>query len=76
MPCTPIVGGFACSRGSKKTQPRRYCVVCLREGKTTPAPLLCDFRSAAGAPTCDKGLCAEHAVHRGFRDFCPDHPHE
>lgn len=80
MPCmrfsTPSGSGFVCSRGP---QPRRLCVVCLREGKRTPAPVLCDWPNDAltrnPAPkTCDKSLCRAHAVAVGPGiDHCPDH---
>ena len=36
---------------------------------------LCDYRS--GGKTCDKPLCAMHAVPQGRnRDHCPDHPNQ
>lgn len=74
MPCVKIPNGFACSRRRQYAeQPKHYCVVCLRDGVKTHAPTLCDFRSEVGGPTCDKGLCNNHAMKHGFDDYCPDH---
>lgn len=74
MPCVKIPNGFVCSRRRQYAeQIRHYCVVCLKNGKKISAPILCDFRTEVGGPTCDKGLCREHAVRQGFEDYCLAH---
>lgn len=84
MDCHPFSGpdglrGFVCSRGQKRHEPRRFCVVCLRAGTKTPATILCDwpndaFTSSPAPKTCDAGLCREHAVRVGTGiDHCPGH---
>lgn len=80
-PCIPFstpegTGGFVCTRGSAKGQPRRYCVPCLKDGVRTLAPFLCDFPVSTGK-TCDAAICEKHALRFGFpektRDHCPEH---
>lgn len=82
MTCTPFsiggMTGFVCSRGPKATGPRHYCVACLRDGKKTPAPWLCDYPQGTALPavgrTCDKAMCDEHRTNiRPNCDHCPDH---
>ncbi len=78
MTCHPFTlgdgtTGFVCSRGSGKKQPRRFCVVCLKDGRRTDASLLCDHPTPGGG-TCDAGLCVVHTnrVRVGV-DWCPAH---
>lgn len=67
------VRAIVCSRGHRRQEPRRYCVVCLRDGRRTPATLLCDHPKPGGG-TCDAGLCPAHTnrVRVGV-DWCPAH---
>lgn len=58
---------IVCGRGGRR--PR-----CRMPGCTRPGDRQCDFPLLAGG-TCDKYLCARHAVRLGpDRDHCPDHP--
>lgn len=69
MPCTPIPGGYACSRGRR----RKPCKVV---GCTSDASKLCDYpvTRAGKAATCDFDMCARHATKVGpDRDYCPPH---
>lgn len=84
MGCTPIPGGFVCSRGPK---PRKLCVPCLRAGRKTPSTKLCDYPEGAAkvamlpdrglyppSQTCDTPLCGKCAVRKGKDlDWCPEH---
>lgn len=75
MPCRPIPGGYACSRGSH----RKRCSVC----SSRPATKLCDYplRGAKAGRTCDAALCDRCAVRQGGGvfgqpetiDYCPAH---
>lgn len=77
MPCRTYtsddgeVRAIVCSRGG--SGPRKFCVVCLKDGRKTPAPFLCDHPKPEGG-TCDAGLCATHTnrVRVGV-DWCPSH---
>lgn len=45
---------------------------CHVPGCAKPATLLCDWKVGKG--TCDKAICADHALHVAMdRDLCPDH---
>lgn len=81
MTCTRFAlgdgtSGFVCSRGPRRKEPRRFCVVCLRENRRTEATLLCDHPKPGGG-TCDAGLCPAHTnrVRVGV-DWCPAHTEE
>lgn len=74
MPCLPIPGGFACSRGTR--------TVCAVPSCGRTATYLCDYQLTAGArATCDSKLCDRHArIQAGKRGaggelvhFCPAH---
>ncbi len=78
MPCRPFTlgdstFGFVCSRGPKARGRKKFCVVCLKEGRKVEAPLLCDFPKPGGG-TCDAGLCPRHTnrVRAGVA-YCPEH---
>lgn len=78
MTCRPFTlgdgtSGFVCSRGRREPGPRRFCVVCLKSDRRTPATLLCDYPKPGGG-TCDAGLCPAHTnrVRVGV-DWCPAH---
>jgi hypothetical protein len=59
--------GVVC--GGRRRTPR-----CQMPGCTRPGERQCDFPVGPGK-TCDRYLCAGHAVRQGKnRDFCPDHP--
>jgi hypothetical protein len=84
MTCRPFTlgdgtSGFVCTRGSRKPGPKRFCVVCLKDGRRTEATLLCDhpiqgLAPGLGSRTCDAGLCPAHTnrVRVGV-DWCPAH---
>jgi hypothetical protein len=61
------ISGFVCGPRGKRRDVRS-CAFC-----TTIHTLLCDFK--VGGKTCDKPLCARHAVKIAREvDYCPDHP--
>ncbi|MFA6031154.1 MAG: hypothetical protein WC969_14960 [Elusimicrobiota bacterium] len=67
------VRAIVCSRGRGKPAPRRFCVVCLKDGRRTEAALLCDHPKPGGG-TCDAGLCVAHTNRvRPGTDWCPAH---
>jgi hypothetical protein len=73
MPCDVIrtPGGatvFACSRGRRPPP-------CTVPGCDRPGVRQCDYPvPARRSGTCDRYLCAAHAVSRGpNRDLCPPH---
>lgn len=74
MTCTPIRmpgGGVAivCDRRRRRRPPKCQIPGCERLGL-----LQCDFPLPNGK-TCDRYLCADHAVPQGpNRDYCPHHP--
>jgi hypothetical protein len=65
--CTPIPGGFICSRG-----PVARCSV---SGCARAARYACDHPlTGARRATCDATLCGYHRAPQGDgRDFCPAH---
>lgn len=69
MPCTPIPGGVACSRG-------RRGAPCDEPGCQRAHVALCDFQlegDKAGR-TCDRKMCREHRHPVGAnRDYCTPH---
>jgi len=61
--CTPIPGGFVCSRGGRAAK-AKPCVTC-----GAPSAFLCDgpkpAKSRKRSPTCDAPICADHATEIG-----------
>lgn len=70
MVCTPIPGGFACSRGRREKPKTCKC--------GAPATKLCDWRHPRRkSGTCDEPLCDACAFNFAPEvDFCPTHERE
>ena len=69
MPCIPIPGGIMCTGRARRKR-------CSHPGCDQWATLQCDWPLAgdAAGKTCDRDVCARHAVHVGpDRDYCMPH---